>query len=115
MANREQGYAVTIKLFVTVDKDNLESQINAATAIRSAMEDKSLAKLAELEADVLTVTQRFTSREADASAATGTEPAAEPAGEAQDGDAGEAPADPEPQAEPAASSRRSRATAEAAE
>lgn len=60
---REKGYIVTVKVFIPVDPKNLADTSAKATALLNAQKGGSLTDLAALGAEIMTVDQRFTSRE----------------------------------------------------
>lgn len=100
---REKGYIVTIKAFVAVNPRDLTDTVAKATALQNAKQGGSLKDLADLGAEIMTVDQRFTSREKAAQeAAEGPDEAPQP-----DDDATEEEQEGDPA--PAENGRRRRA------
>jgi hypothetical protein len=63
MAKREQGYALTVKMFLPVNPKDLNDTTAKATAIQAAKDYGTLDKLATAGAVVIGVDHRYTSRE----------------------------------------------------
>jgi len=63
MAKREQGYVVTVKMFVPVNAKDLNDTKAKADAIHKAQQGNDLSGLSEAGADVMKVDHRWTSRE----------------------------------------------------